>query len=320
MGDAGTKFVIFAVFSAVMLVVGYTARRRRWLNEHLSRPIHLHTVLWVQGPVALISFWNLQINRQLALVMALQPLVMLACWAVAATAARAMRWPREQAGVVSLCAALSNQGFTLGAYLCLTLLTPGKDAMSYAIAYVTSMQLFMVLIFYPVARHYGPGDTQALPRMILQSFTDIRALPLYMAVAGIALSALAIPVPRWITPQVMDVFFFAGAVGSYLGIGLRLRVAESRRFLPHHALLAVARFGVCPLVTLTLVMGLGMIGTPLAPLPTKVVMIESFMPAAINAVIIANIFHLDARLASVLWLWSTVLFCVIPLPVILLMA
>ena len=41
------------------------------------------------------------------------------------------------------------------------------------------------------------------------------------------------------------------------------------------------------------------------------------MPAGIIMVMLANLFGLDARMASVLWMWNTVMFLAIPLGVIL---
>ena len=46
-------------------------------------------------------------------------------------------------------------------------------------------------------------------------------------------------------------------------------------------------------------------------------MIQAFTPSALNLVIVSNLFHLDARLASVLWLWNTVIFCVVCLPLLI---
>ena len=45
--------------------------------------------------------------------------------------------------------------------------------------------------------------------------------------------------------------------------------------------------------------------------------IETVMPGGIIMVMLANLFHLDTRMASVTWMWNTLLFLVVPLPVIL---
>jgi predicted permease len=318
--DPTLKFALFMIFSAAALTAGYGMRKRGLAHESLSRPVHWVTLVVIWSPIVMVMFWRLDVEPQLAVVMLIQPVMMLWCWLVGAALARWLRLPRHQAGVLVLCSALSNQGFTLGGFLCYVLLTPAEDAMSYAVAYVTSMQVFMVLIFYPVARHYGPGDSQPVGKLIAANFTDIRALPLVAAAVGTLLSVLDVGrafAQSLVDIGAMDVGFFLGAAGSYLGIGLRLRLGDSARYWRLHGALAVVRFAALPLATGLVVWLAPAAGLPLAPLPRDVLMIESFTPVAINAVIISNLFHLDARAASVLWLWNTVLFCLIPLPVLL---
>jgi len=312
------KFICFALFSAFMLVAANTARRRRWVDEDWSRPLHLHTVVWIWSPVSIISFWNLKLEPQVITLMVLQPLTMLAGWGLVVLFAKARRMNRDETGVLTLCAALSNQGFTLGAYLCYVLFRPATDAMSYAIAFVTSMQVFMVVIFYPVARHYGPEPNQRIWRLVVGSFLDIRAAPLYAAVAGLILNVLDQPVPGWIeTTPVLDVMFFIGAVGSYGGIGLRLRLGDVARYLPHHLGLAAVKFLGMPALALAALFLLDAVGLGLSELAAKVIVVSCFMPSAIASVITPNLFHLDARMASVLWLTNTALFCAVPLPLLL---
>lgn len=323
------RFVAFAAVSALALIGGYAARRRQLVDERLSRPVHLHTVIWIWSSVSVVSFWGIAINAQLLIVMAIQPLTMLLAWALASAAARLRRMPARQTGPLVLAAALSNQGFTLGAYLCYTILEPGQTAMGYAVAYVTSMQIFIVLIFYPVARHYellarrtdrrdADERLPSLPRLIVGSFLDVRAMPMYAAAAGAVLSLTTAGVPAWIDKShAIDIACFAGAIGSYFGIGLRLRLGDWRDHLPHHAIVALIKFLAMPALAATLVCVLPAAGLGIGPLARDVVVICAFMPSAIACVIVSNLFHLDARLASILWLINTATFLVIALPVLL---
>jgi predicted permease len=276
-------------------------------------------VIWIWSPISLVSFWQLPLEPAVLAMMALQPAIMLLGWAGAAWTGRALGLPRQQVGVLVICAALSNQGFTLGAYLVYCLFEPAMLAMSYAIAFVTAMQVFMVIIFYPVAKHYGPGDVdQPMARLVLSSFVDVRAMPLYMAVVGLMLNVLGPAIPAWVNESpLLNVGFFIGAAGSYIGIGLRLRLADTLRHVPHHVVLGVVKLGLMPAGTLAMVWALGRTPLALPPLMADVVIISSVCPTAIASVIISNLFHLDARLASVLWLVNTAAFCVLPLPLIL---
>jgi predicted permease len=324
-------FIAFAVFSGLSLLVGYTLRRRNLLREEASRVVHLHTVIWLWSPVSVVAFWRVELGPQFMVVMLIQPILMLFGWACAAGSCRLLRLPPGQAGVMALAAALTNQGFTLGAYLCYTLLEPAVDAMSYAIAFVTSMQVFMVLIFYPVARRYelrtagvsagdavGAASMPSLPKLVFGSFFDIRAMPLYGALLGLSLNLAGFSLPWFVehTPA-LDIAFFVGAAGSYLGIGLRLRIGDLLHYKPHHAALAVTKFVAMPGLAWVIVALLARTRLGLDPLPTDVVLISAACPSAINTVIVSNLFHLNARLASILWLTNTALFAIVVLPVIL---
>lgn len=323
--DPTLKFIIFSLVSAAAIAGGRSLRKHGLVGEHVSRHVHLFTVVCLWSPISLVAFWGLTIDRQLVAIMAIQPFVMVGAWLLTALASRLAKLPRGDTGVVILCAVLSNQGFTLGAYLCYVLLEPGQAAMGYAIAFVTSMQVFMVLIFYPVARHYEladrtvAGPTPSLVRLIVGSFIDIRAMPLYAAAGGALISLYGPAYPAWLTrhPWLLDTAFFVGAVGSYSGIGLRLRFGDSLKHLRHHLVLAAIKFLAMPLMTVGLLLAVKHWVQPIGTLPTTVIVMSSFTPTAINSVIVPNLFHLNARLASVLWLTNTVIYLVVVLPIII---
>lgn len=312
-------FLIFIVFSQACLALGYLARRRGWLEESASKPMHLWTVTLLWSPVSLLSFWSLpmrgQAGPQLLMIMLAQPVLMLTVAGAMAALARWLGCTRAQTGVLVLGAALSNHGFTLGAYLCYALLDPPAMALQYGIAFVMSMQIFMVLVFFPIANHYGPHDIGSVGRLMFDSLVTIRAMPLYLALVGAALNVLEVPFPRQVEQwHVYEILFFAGAIGSNAGIGLLLRLGDSMKAIRMHGLLALAQFVIHPLATFGLLALLPTLGLVPHDLPFHVLMIESFTPTAINLVITANLFHLDARLASVLWLWNTLAFCLVVLP------
>jgi hypothetical protein len=314
-------FLVFVAFSLLCFAAGYTARRRGWAPERWSRPMHLHTIVWLWSPVTLLAFWGLGTGAATDVVtlMLAQPVLMVGPAAVMAMTVALLGFRREQRGVMTLAAALSNHGFTLGSYLCYALLSPSDDALRYGIAYVTSMQVFMVLIFYPVAAHYAPGGGRGLGRLMIESFITVRAAPLYMAVVGLTLKLLHVEYPaaaiaRW---HVMDVLFFAGAAGANLGIGLRFRFGDTWHTLHLHGLLAVVQFLVHPLMAGGAIAGMTMAGYAPSELVRNVMLIEACIPTALNTVIVSNLFHLDARLAASLWLWNTLGFCVVMLPIVL---
>ena len=51
-------------------------------------------------------------------------------------------------------------------------------------------------------------------------------------------------------------------------------------------------------------------------LPGAVAVIQGFMPAAVNSVLIASLFGLNARMASALFVVNTAIFLVLVLPIL----
>lgn len=309
------------LFGLLSVAAGYTARKRRWVSERVSVPLQLGALLWGWSPVAMVSFWRLPLGglggKQLAVLMLAQPIVMLIATLAIIVLAGRLRCTRAQKGVLLIAGGLSNTGFTLGAYLCYAMLEPGDLALSYGMAFTMSMVVSMVLVFYPIAHHHGTEGSGggSLLRLVIASFTTVRAMPLYLSAFGALLNLAGIPVPTQLDEwHIMDALFFLGSGAAYVGIGLRLRLGGSLAYWRMHLLLGTVQFIVHPLATVLLIGTLAAMRFDLDPLVRDVLVVESFMPAAINVVILANLFHLDPRLGSVLWLWNTVVFCAIVLP------
>jgi predicted permease len=186
---------------------------------------------------------------------------------------------------------------------------------------MTFIQLVLAIpMIYPIAQHYGlpAEERRPVPRLIWDSVIGIRAWGLYGSFVGLALAAMRLPIPRQVYDwHILDTLFFLSAIGGYFGIGMRLRLSDAFGFTKQHLLLATMKFAVTPLVTLAMLMLVNLSPHPLPPLAWHVLLIESAMPAGISTVILSNLFHLDARMASTLWVWNTAAFLVIVMPAIL---
>ena len=314
------RFLGFSLFGFASLATGYMVRRRGWLDEEASRSIHFHTVVWVWSAVLLLSLWRIPPQIENLWLLVVQPIILVVGAYGVIPLAKLMGWTRHQTGVMAIAAGLSNNGFTLGAYLCYSLLHPSDEALAYAMAYVSVTNVSVVLLIYPLAHHYGEFATKhgSLARLIFRSYFDVRALPMYGALAGVLLAVVGVPFPAfWERWRLLDTLFYIGAFGGYLGIGLRLRLGDSTRYLKHHILLFVVKFVGIPAIAMVLLMAINFTPRPLGELAQQVVLIQASMPCAIIVVMLANLFHLDVRMAGVIWMWNTAMFVVVPLPMIL---
>lgn len=325
------RFLCFSLFSAACLAAGYITRRRGGVDEgraiELSRRVHFLTVVVAFPAVAVVSLWQLPITAATGRAALIQALAVAIAGFTMLVLSRRIGWSRPQIGTMTLAAAQGNLGFTLGAYVCYTLIDPGDEALAYGVAMVSVMQVMGIVLFYPVARHMGeeagrPGSAElrALAALVARSLLDVRALMLYGAALGAILAACDAPYPDVIDElHLKDVLFYLGGGLAYFGIGLRLKLGRPLEFLPQQTTLAVTRFAFMPLLVLALLLLSEVVLGPLQTTARQVLLVEAVMPTAIATVMLSNLFRLDTALGSALWFWNTVLFCVAPLPVIVLL-
>ena len=322
--DPTWRFLVFVGFAAVSLGLGYGCRRAGWLRESDSRRVHYHTVVWTWTLTAWIALWGLPISASAGWI---------ALWQAVATIVPAVgmiavgKWlgrPRDQIGVLSIAGAVTNIGYTLGAYLCFAMLTPGVTALAYAGVATSTLAVCIILVLYPIAVHFGqaPGAVK-LPELIARSFLRPPALPLYASLLGLTLAALGTHPPTFVDDWYLrDVMQYLLTFGTHFGIGLCFRVRDLRFEWDVQLALAASCFVVVPALGAVTVFAAGLVGASggIAPmggmdaLAVRVVQIESFMPVGVSCILLSNVFGLDARLGVRLWVWNTLLFTLLVLP------
>jgi len=321
MSAPALRFLVFSLFSLVSLSTGYTARRRGWLHEDASRRVHFYTVVCIWSAALLLSLWRIPPLPENLWLIVIQPVFMAAGAYAMIPLAKMLGCSRSQTAVMVLAGGLSNSGFGLGAYLCYSILHPPEEALAYGLAYASLMNAAMVPLLYPLILHYGqtPGHKQtSFTRLMVKSYFDLRAMPMYAALIGVALAVARVPFPATIDRyHLIHVLAYAGSFGGYFGIGLRLHLGGSAAYLKHYELLAGMKFLMIPAVGAGLLWLIAASPWPLGSTAMQVTRIESAMPTAVIMVALANLFHLDTRMASAVWMWNTACFLLIPLPIIL---
>lgn len=340
------EFFALASVSALSIVGGYTSRKRGWLHEEFSRRVHWFTIVVLWSVAGLLALWQLKPVAANIWVLAIEPLLVVIPAFLIIPLAKAIGLERGQVGVLALGAGLRNSGFALGAFLAYAILPAGDllrqeagadgilsseqahdlsiSALAYGTLIVMTMSMAVVVFLFPLVHHFGEHrrDDDTIGRVILKSFLDWKAMLFYASAVGIALAYLRVPYPGVFRDlYLMKVFIFVGSATAYFGIGMRLHVDQIRPHLRSHIALAIVKFIATPLLTLGLLYAAGNVGLPAPPpMLRQTFLLIAFMPTAIQSVIVANLFHLDARMAGSAWIVNTVIFCVVVLPTILIVA
>ena len=140
-------------------------------------------------------------------------------------------------------------------------------------------------------------------------FLSLQNMPLFAIILSLILLALGIKRPHILFP--VDAFIMISMTLYYFTLGLNFEMPSFFGSGRENAALAMIRFLLVPFVTL-LVLKI----VHLSPQVETVILVQSFMPAAIYSVVASVLFDLDAGFASNLFVWNSGVFLAGILPVL----
>lgn len=307
------SFVIAVVSIVGGISCGYLLRKTGLLAERYA-PRFSFVVIIIAAPlISFLSIWPTPLQSSVSLLPCIQALTFLVLVPVSLLVGRLHHASTIDRGTLSLACALSNNGYTVGGLICYLLL--GSEGLALAQIYIVLWNPLIVLVVFPLASHFGTGSHgQTLGRIIFNGLWNVRSICAIGVVAGIVFSLQKIPYPGWIkTYHLLRILVIAGTFTSFCVVGLTLHFGQIRRYTRMYLSHAAVRFMVAPSLSLLAVI---LFGLKFNEVPTLVVLIQGFMPTAVNTVLISNLFHLNARLASALLVVNTGIFLVVILPLL----
>lgn len=298
---------------------GYLARRLG-VGERIARALMYFVVLVPYSVIGFLAIWKLDFHGEFALLPVFGFVIMCAGLAAGALFARILKLADRSAGAFVLATGASNLGFTMGGFVNYVLF--GSQGLATAAMYTIFWNFGMVFVLFPIARHYGHGSDQPLWKLILINLVDVRSLPLLAVLAGLAVNLQGVAYPQSLTRPVigpadlLGVLIVGGVIVSFFATGLRLHFERAfRRKLPY-VMVACSKFVIMPAVGAVLVAIMWLVGSPMPWPGNGVVLVQASTPTAIYAVVISNLFHLDDRLAGIMFVVNTALYLVVILPAI----
>ncbi|HQP30726.1 MAG TPA: AEC family transporter [Deltaproteobacteria bacterium] len=305
--DFSARFVLFQAMIIAPFALGYFTKRRYARPEALTKRL-IRVNLTVFEPLLVFwSIWGLEMNRELWFLPTSGVLLVLAGMAIGAVLAwiRGLRERPRATFIIS--SSLANHGFTMGGFLCYLLL--GEKGLALSFLFIAYFMPFIFLVIFPYARLVQTG-ARSRPAWIKDFVLNLQNMPLYAMAA-----AMALRMPGYVRPDVFfptDVLLMVSIGLYYFTLGVNFTVRDLWAFNHDNLLLFLVRFLAVPALAL-----LALAGVRLDPGIEAVIMIESFMPAAVYSVVASVLFDLDAKRASSLFVFNTVVFLVVVLPALL---
>jgi len=302
------------------LAIGAALRHWGLLRRDHSGRIMTATWLTLEPIAALIIFWSLDLKQIASVVSApvLGGIWMIAMLAPAAFAARMLKLSHVQRGNFLLAAMFSNNGITLGAFICLVFLGINGQAMGQV--FVLSFMPLLLTVGFGIGRRSirraanersaadrasaaaackpaGNPDSDAPPLGL------IRTVPYVAMAIGLVLNITGARRPDFALLVNKGVVFLDVAVYSF-AIGTLFTLASVRRYIRECLAMSALKFVVSPAVGLLLFFAASRV-LDLDPVLLKVMIVQCAMPVAIMSVVVSRFCRLDTELAAGCWVFTT---------------
>ncbi len=317
MTDTAIRLTVAAGTVIASTVAGYICRRFKWAGDRTAKAIMTLVGVWAYPIVGGLSIWGTTLHVTDIGLPLFASAHIVAMTFLSLALARFVTSDRAETGLFAVAGGTGNNGFTMGAFVLYLLY--GEPGMGLSNVYILLFTPTMVLLLFPLARHYSTTRSgTSMRKLILSSLFDWRSVGLPVVVLGIVLSAMGVPRPiQFVTWHVLDILVFSITPLAFFAIGLLLHVSHVRAVWRMLAGLAVMRFALGALVGLALA-GLAS-WTPLAlhDLRWKVYIVQAFVPTSVTMVALANMFKLRPREASALFVVNTGMYLLLVLPVIM---
>jgi predicted permease len=310
------KFAVTIGVIVLATLAGYLARRFGWLPESASRPIMTAITLAGYPILGFLTIWKIHLYPADAWLPTLGFVQAGILALIALMMARAAKLPSLDRGLFSLCCTGGNHGITMAGFVVFLLF--GEEGLGHSNVLAMYTFLNLVLVMYPIAKHYTP-DAQKRPllRLLTSSLFDYRSVGLPACAVALVLNLCGIKRPEVISDgNIVEIWVYALIVVAYVSIGLRLHLGDVWRLRRRIAGVLAVRHILAPILGVSL-----LLLTRLSPWPmegdiAKIFLIQSSVSVAVMCPIVANMFHIRPREASLLFVVSSAFYLAVLLPLI----
>lgn len=315
---ARLRFASMLMVLAGGLACGYLAGSRFGLPESLAKKIMTGLLVCLNWPIALLVIWRLQLSREFIWLPIVGLCLMLTITALSTAVFSFFRLDRSSRLTLILAGALSNLGYTGGAFVCYALF--GADGLGLANLYLVLWIPAVYLIFFPLLKVHELRISGAKAQFKLNHILDPRCLAIPAVITAVALNLTNTKFPNFVSElHIIDIFVYIASSLAFFAIGLRVKLSRLKNYMNLYFPLAAVKFVLTPAVAFLLIGLLALTGRNLTGLVRNVILVLSVAPSAVAMVTISNVFDLDGPLASALWVVTTAIFAVIVVPMLFLL-
>jgi predicted permease len=315
--DELTKMRFACMFTVLVggIAGGYFASTRLGLDESAARKLMNFVMIVLNWPATLVSIWQMEMRWSVLTVPIMGVVLLFASSIFAMVAFRFHKLDTQGRLTAVMAGGLANLSHTGGAFVCYAIF--GLEGYALGQLYLALWLPVVYIMWMPILKAYEQRKLGRKESFSGRDLFDARLMGLWAMFAGLLLNFSKWPTPPVLTTwYVMDPFIYAASGLSFFAIGMRLSISRLKNYIPLYFTLGAVKFVLTPAVAALLLWLCSGWFSDLSELSRRVIMVQSAAPCAVLMVTMANIFDLDSRMGSALWVVNTAAFAVIVTPIL----
>lgn len=305
MNSYNWQLIGFQLAIVVPFVIGSLLQRNFPQVSKIAAKIVLLNLIVFEPPIILWSIWGLALRGEMFFLPVAGLIMVMFGFYLGRLMTPLLSGDALHRKVFVISASLANHGFTMGGVICYLFLGEKGLALS-AIFILYFIPFTFLFIFF-----YAGSDSSAHGinfRYLFDFIVNFRNMPLFAVTVAIALRFMEVSRPALDFP--LNTLLAISISLYYFSLGINFKAGDLNPLSREHGLLATIKFIIIPIITFVM---LQMVD--LSADIRQVILIESFMPVAVYAVITSVLFNLNTRLASSLFIVNSTMFLTALLPI-----
>lgn len=301
------KFILFQILIILPFAAGTLLKDRIKNTEKTAHTLVKNNLMFLEPVIVLWAIWGLELTADMAVLPLAGLILVLLGFFAGKLIMPVLKLEGMSKPTYLISSSLANHGFTMGGFICYLFM--GERGLGLAAIFLAYFMFYTYLVIFTYSARVSGKETGLFFTLknLKNLFINTRNMPLYAAFIGISINIGGIARPEFYFP--FDYLLMASVALYYFTLGINFFFKSLFPIQKEHITLAVSKFILVPLLA-----GLLLVITGISGEIRDIIIIQSFMPAAIYSVVASVLFNLDIRLASSLFFVNTIVFIILVLP------
>jgi predicted permease len=298
------KFIIFQIIIIIPFLAGFFINKKIENPVLISKKIILIDLIILEPVIIFWVIWGLTLGRDQLFLPAAGLIMVVTGFFLGKLSLPLINASGKSRVSFLISSSLANHGFTMGGFICYLL--AGEKGLALSSIFLIYFIPYTVLVIFNYARFHSSGNVKLKLKDYIfnaQNFVFVAAIAaLILNLSGIKRASVNFP----IDPVVM-----AAVALNYFVLGININISSIKIIRADHYIISAIKFLIIPVIT-SIILQIVDLDRDIE----KVILIQSFMPAAVYSVMTSILFDLDTELSSSIFIVNTLIFIVMVLPLL----